>query len=313
MCGSSRSSAEAFVERHRDEAPRCRPADGVADVVADPEIDMIIVATPPDARVAVVDAAATAGLPILVEKPLERSLAAATEIVETCASASVPLGVMLQHRASRAATALRRWQAGDELGELLAVEIAVPWWRPQRYYDETGRGTYARDGGGVLITQAIHTIDLALSFAGPVRAVTAMTATSGFHTMEAEDLAVVGLEFASGAVGSLMATTAAYPGRPESIRLHHERASALLRSNELVIERHDGRTERVGEAGATGSGADPMAFGPDLHRAVILDFVDAVEQRRPPLVSGADALAVHRLIDAIETSGRQGRREELSA
>ena len=148
VCGTSRPSAEAFVERHRSDAPRCRPADGVADVVGDPDIDMIIVATPPDARVAVVDAAVDAGLPILVEKPIERSLAAATGIVETCATAAVPLGVMLQHRASRAATALRDRDV-DELGPLLAVEIAVPWWRPQRYYDEAGRGTYARDGGGV--------------------------------------------------------------------------------------------------------------------------------------------------------------------
>jgi predicted dehydrogenase len=115
---------------------------------------------------------------------------------------------------------------GRCLGALGYAEIAVPWWREQSYYDEPGRGTYARDGGGVLISQAIHTIDLALSLTGPVAEVQAMTATTRFHAMEAEDVAVAGLRFANGAVGSLTASTASFPGGAEWIRLHFERASA---------------------------------------------------------------------------------------
>jgi predicted dehydrogenase len=218
------------------------------------------------------------------------------------------LGVMLQHRAKDVVVDLRELIDGGELGRLVAVEIDVPWWRPQRYYDQLGRGTYARDGGGVLISQAIHSLDLALTLAGPVEAVTAHVTTTAAHRMEGEDFVVAALEFVDGAVGALFATTAAYPGRPETIRLHFAAGTATLESTSLTIEWHDGTLDRFGSTSATGAGADPMAFSSDLHRAVIADFVAAVAEARPPLVPGHEALAVHGLIEAIEASGRSSTR-----
>ncbi|MEO1103331.1 MAG: Gfo/Idh/MocA family oxidoreductase, partial [Pseudomonadota bacterium] len=246
------------------------------------------------------------GKPILMEKPIERTLDAAQAIVGTCAQAGVPLGIVLQHRMRPSALELKRVLEADELGEIASVEITVPWWRPQSYYDEPGRGTFARDGGGVLISQAIHTIDLALYLTGPVRRVQAMLRTSALHQMETEDFAVIGLDFASRAVGSIVATTAAYPGGPESIALHGTKGSARLAANELVICLRNGDERTFGEAGGSGGGADPMAFTHDWHRAIIADFADAIEQNRPPVASGQDALAVHRLIDAAVRSSREG-------
>lgn len=286
-----------------------RAADGLKDIADDESVDFAIVTTPPDERAEIVEALARAGMPILMEKPVERTLPAATRIVETCERSGVPLGVMLQHRARPVAQDLAARM--PSLGPLVAVEVNVPWWRPQAYYDEPGRGTYARDGGGVLISQAIHTLDLMLTFTGPVSEVTAMCVTTAHHRMEAEDFVVAGLRFANGAAGQLFATTAGFPGAGETIALHCREASARLGAGILKIDWLDGRSETSGESMASGAGADPMAFTSDWHRHVIEDFADAVSAGRPPLVPGRSALAVHALIEAIERSGRAGMRVEV--
>ncbi|MDJ0827134.1 MAG: Gfo/Idh/MocA family oxidoreductase [Rhodobacter sp.] len=291
-------SRAAFLAAHPGLGARA--VDSVAAIAADPSIDFAILATPPDARRATVEVLARAGKPILMEKPVERTLAAATELVEICEAAGVPLGIVLQHRARPAMAELRRRLPG--LGPLRAVEVAVPWWRPQSYYDVPGRGAYARDGGGVLITQAIHTLDLMLTLAGPVAEVTAMAATTGFHAMEAEDFVTAGLRFETGAVGQLFATTASFPGRGETVTLHGQHGSARLEAGTVRIDRQDGTQEVIGQSAASGAGADPMAFTSDWHRAIIEDFAQALTENRPPLVPGREALKVHRLIAALERS-----------
>ncbi|MDE3121939.1 MAG: Gfo/Idh/MocA family oxidoreductase [Paracoccaceae bacterium] len=284
----------------------------VAEVAADPAVDVAILVTPPNARVEAVETLARAGKPILMEKPIERTLAAATHIVETCEAANVPLGIFLQHRMRASARRLSALLAEGALGEIGLVEIAVPWWRTQGYYDEPGRGTYARDGGGVLISQAIHTLDLALTFTGPALRVQAMARTTRLHRMEAEDVVTAGIDYASGAVGSLFATTASHPGTAESITLHGTKGSARVVSGRLDLTWRDGTTDTFGEAGGTGGGADPMAFTHAWHQAVLEDFADALEAGRPPAVTGRSALAVHHLIEALVTSSREGRAIDLS-
>ncbi len=283
----------------------------VAEIAADAEIDFVILTTPPNARRDIVETLARAGKPILMEKPVERTVDAATHLCEICENAGVSLGIVLQHRARPSAVKMQDMIADGHLGALRLVEVAVPWWRDQSYYDEPGRGTFERDGGGVMISQAIHTLDLMLSLTGPVSEVTAMVATSEFHDMEAEDVVSAGLRFASGALGTLFASTAAFPGRAESIRLHFEHASADLESNALTVAHQDGRHETFGATAATGAGADPMAFSSDWHRAIIEDFANAVRTGRAPLVSGRDALEVHRLIEAITKSGQNGAKVVL--
>jgi predicted dehydrogenase len=278
-------------------------------MLADPNLDAVLILTPPNAREALVEAAAAAGKHILMEKPVERTTAAATPIVETCDRAGVTLGTIFQHRFRAASKALAERVASGELGRLFAAHLVVPWWRPQQgYYDKPGRGSFAQDGGGVLITQAIHSLDLMLSLTGPVKAVTALAATTGFHQMETEDFVAGGLEFANGAVGGLMATTAFFPGGAESISLNFEKASATLAGGNLNLKWFDGREENIGEASNSGGGADPMAFPFDWHMAQIADFADAVEAGRQPVSTGHSALAVHKLIDALIASSREGRR-----
>ncbi len=281
----------------------------VKQIANDPTVDFAIVITPPDARSEIVQTLARAGKPILMEKPVERTLEKATRLVELCEDLGVPLGIVLQHRARPVVAELNARR--DQLGPLVSAEVDVPWWRPQEYYDQPARGTYARDGGGVLITQAIHTMDLMLSLTGPVRDVIAMCATTGAHRMEAEDFVVAGLSFENGAFGKLFATTASFPGSGETITLHCRDGSARLEAGMLRLDYRDGTSETIGQAASSGAGADPMAFTSDWHRAIIEDFAEAVRDGRPPLVPGRAALEVHRLIAAIEKAGQTGKRVTL--
>ena len=286
----------------------CRAYGSIDEICADPEVDFAILTTPPNARIEIVRALAAAGKPILMEKPVERTAAAAREICDICARAEVPLGIMLQHRMRPAAQALTRICETGALGPLHMVEVVVPWWRDQAYYDEPGRGSYGRDGGGVLISQAIHTLDLMLSITGPVAEATAMVAQSGFHRMEAEDFVSAGLRFASGALGTLFATTASFPGSTERITFHFASASAVLEGNLLTVTGQDGRQDSHGTRATTGAGADPMGFAADWHRDMIADFATALDAARPPRVPGHAALAVHDLIEMLERSGRLGQK-----
>ncbi|WP_319520554.1 Gfo/Idh/MocA family oxidoreductase [uncultured Martelella sp.] len=274
-------------------------------LVADDAVDFVIVCTPPDARTDIVNALCAAKKPILMEKPVERTLEQATTIVERCEQAGIPLGIVLQHRMRDASMQLVDLLESGRFGPIGVVEINVSWWRPQSYYDEPGRGTYARDGGGVLISQAIHPLDLALSLCGPVSRVQAMTRTSSLHRMEAEDFVAAGLDFANGACGSLVASTASFPGMPESIAIHCEEASVRLQSGQIEVHWRNGDHELLGETTTSGGGADPMAFPYVYHQRIIEDFAEAIATGRDPAVTGRKALDVHKLIAALVRSSKE--------
>ncbi|NKB53148.1 MAG: gfo/Idh/MocA family oxidoreductase [Rhizobiaceae bacterium] len=276
------------------------------DDIANSNADGAILITPPNARAELVATLAKAGKAILMEKPVERDLNRATKIVETCETAGVPLGIVLQHRFRAGAEALAKVIQSGKAGRIHMVRVTLPWWRDQAYYDQPGRGTYASDGGGVLITQAIHVLDLMLSLTGPVTEVAAFSGTTELHQMEAEDFATAGLRFANGAVGSIVATTSAFPGDAESLILDCDHAALHLTAGELMIHWRDGRTETVGEITGTGGGGDPMDFPCDWHRDLIADFADALRTGTSPRITGREALRVHRLIDAIERSVGDG-------
>ncbi|MCJ8337881.1 MAG: Gfo/Idh/MocA family oxidoreductase [Pseudomonadales bacterium] len=269
--------------------------------------EAVIVITPPNSRHKIIDKMSAAGKHILTEKPVERSYAAAVELVEMCETRDVLLAVVLQHRFRAGAQRLTEVFSSGELGELALVRAEVPWWRDQSYYDAAGRGTYQQDGGGVLITQAIHVIDLMLAITGPVAQVQALSATTKLHDIETEDFATCGIIFKSGIPGSIVATTSSYPGGVEKLTLDGTLGSATLEAGKLVITWRDGKTEQVGEVTGTGGGSDPMDFPCDWHQSLIEDFANSIANNRPPRVTGRDALRVQKLIDAIKISSDQGR------
>jgi predicted dehydrogenase len=273
--------------------------------LADPAVEAVLVLTPPSSHLAVSERCLAAGKHVLVEKPLELTAARGRELVAAARQAGKVLGVVLQHRFRPASQRLKAALDAGELGEVEAALLQVPWWRPQSYYDEPGRGTLARDGGGVLLTQAIHSLDLFRSLVGVSRVVAAQIRTTGLHRMETEDYVGALLETANGAPATLVATTAAYPGHPERIEIIGRKGHAALVGGRLELSFLDGRRETVEAEGSTGSGANIMDFPHDAHRAVIADFLDAIESEGEPVVTGEEALASQRLIDAILLAGRR--------
>lgn len=268
--------------------------DSLDTILKDGTVNAVLILTPPNTHLELVEKFAAAGKHILLEKPLEISLDRAERLVKACSK--IKLGIVLQHRFRPGAEELRKRL--NELGEIISASAAIPNWRPQSYYDMPGRGTRARDGGGVLLTQGIHTLDLFLSFVGDFSKVSSLVRTTPVHRMETEDLVAAVVEFKNGAIGTVHATTTAYPGFPERIELIGTKGTALLEGPSLRVELSDGRKFQV-QAEGGGTGADPMAFPHDWHRDLLADFVEAIEKNRPPRVSGEEALKVHRFIDSL--------------
>jgi predicted dehydrogenase len=291
----SRERRAKFAERFP-----FRQCERLETILEDRSVNAVLVLTPPNTHLELALRCAAAGKHVLLEKPLEISTANAERLVQACRK--VKLGVVLQHRFRPAAEKLRE-RLGD-LGKIVSASAAIPNWRPQSYYDQPGRGTRARDGGGVLLTQGIHTLDLFLSYTGEPAEVKSFVGTTPVHRMETEDLAVAAVRFESGALGVVHATTTAYPGFPERIELIGTRGTALLEGTSLKMQvQEEPPIHFSTDAGGGGTGADPMAFPHDWHRGVLADFLDSIEKNREPRVSGAEALKVHRFIDRILQAG----------
>jgi predicted dehydrogenase len=257
--------------------------------------------------------AARAGKHVLVEKPVDIDHASATRLVDEVEGLGRTFGVVFQHRFREGAIALRDRLRSGALGDLVSVSASVRWWRSFEYFREPGRGTMARDAGGVLLTQAIHTLDLLLDLVGPATRLAAVCRTSPLRAIDTEDIACATVEYASGAVGVVDATTTAYPGHPERIDIAGTKGSAVLEAERLRIDFHDGTSFLHEGSTSGGGGADPMAFSHEAHRRLIGDFLDAVDSGRQPLASARSALRVHALIDAMLASSRERRPVEVPA
>jgi len=304
-CNRSPARRQAFVETFPS-----FPVTGDLDAaLADPSVDCALVLTPPDSHLDLVRRCAAAGKHVLLEKPLEITTERAVEMIDLCRKAGVRLGIVLQHRHRRPGIRLREILASGRLGGIVGASVFIPVWRPQKgYYDQPGRGDKARDGGGVLLTQGIHTLDVFLSLTARPVEVTGYAKTSSVHVMETEDIVAAAVRFEDGAVGVVDATTTAYPGFPERMQFYCERGSAVITGTELRVAYHGGTGETVeAEQAVGGTGADPMDFPHDHHREVLRDFLDALDEGRDPLVTGEVALRTHRFIDAVLRASRDGR------
>lgn len=296
VIGRSRERLERFAGTHGFPVGESFDA-----VLKDPLVDAVLVLTPPHTHLDFVEQAAAARKHVLLEKPLDISIRCAERAVGVCRDAGVQLGVVFQNRFRPAVQRLATLVKSGTLGPLAYAGVDMRWWRPQSYYDEPGRGTYARDGGGVLMTQAIHFLDILIWLAGDVSSVTAATATTALHSMESEDFASASLVFDNGAVGQVLATTAAFPGFPERIEVIGKRGTAVLEGGHLRVFFQDGHTDQFHDPSLSGFGAKPMDFSHTAHRELLKDFAAAIREDRAPLVTGEDGLRVQRLIERITT------------
>lgn len=280
-------------------------------LLSDPELESVLLLTPPLTHLELIARCAAAGKHVLVEKPLDVSTARAVQAVRLMEEAGLRLGVVLQHRFRPAAIALRQLMRAGALGRLVSGSASIRWWRTPAYYAEPGRGMMARDGGGVLLTQAIHTLDLLLDLAGPARRITAFARNSGLRATDTEDVACGAIEFENGAIGCIDATTVAYPGFPERIELACERGTAVMTGESLDVHHQDGRHEHTSPPEFKRDPQDPMAFDHGAHRALIQDFLESVRSGRAPMTHGRSALGVQVLIEGFLRSSEQGRAIDL--
>jgi predicted dehydrogenase len=285
--------------------------DWPAEEALDRGADLAIVAAPAANHLELVRAAAERGIDVVVEKPLEVRLDRAEELVRAAEAGGIGLAVCFQHRAKPAGRQLRALVDSGALGTFTGGSVSVPWWRPASYFEVPGRGTYARDGGGVLITQAIHTLDLVLSVLGaPLR----VRAECGrvVQPMEAEDTVAGVLDYGQGRLVPVHATLAAYPGRDEELYVSGTAGTAAVLGAALLHYDAPGATPRVVVDGTAGSTAtDPAAMPTAWHRALLEDAIEAFAYGRPPLADGRSALTTQRVVDAMYRSARTADWAEL--
>jgi UDP-N-acetyl-2-amino-2-deoxyglucuronate dehydrogenase len=296
--------------------PPCPAFATVGEAVQAPGVDVVIITTPSGAHVEPALAAAAAGKHVVVEKPLEITGPRCEQIIAACDKHRVKLCTIFPSRFADSNMALKAAVDAGKFGRLTLGEASNKWWRTQAYYDEGGwKGTLALDGGGALMNQAIHNVDLLLWMMGPATHVCGLTAMLAHERIEVEDTAVAAIRFASGALGMLVGTTSIYPGLPKQIAIHGDRGTAVIEQEDVLkwdftpstAEDSDILRRFAARVGASGGAADPKAISHEGHRRQLADFVEAIRDNRPPRVDGREGKRAVDLICAIYESNRSGQ------
>ena len=285
------------------------------DLCARPDIDFVDVCAFPDSRLAMTKAAVTSGKHVLVQKPVALTLTAAREMIDVARSAGLCLGVMSQHRFDDAALFLAKALQEGRLGKILQADSYTKWHRPQSYYDRPGKGAWAVEGGGALINQAIHGLDLLLYLAGPVTEAFGYWQLAAAHNMESEDLVNAVLRYQSGATGVVQAATAILPGYPERIEIHGTKGSAILTGDRLTawdVEGDPGDDAPLVATDMDSGASDPMAISLEPIKRQFLDFGKAIETGGKPLVAGEEGYAALQLVLSVYESARTGEKVSLT-
>src|SRR5215469_13878732 len=270
----------------------------IGEFLARADVDVACVCVPSGSHAEVGVQAAEAGKHLVVEKPIDVTLEAADRLIAACRASGVKMTVISQHRYDPGVRRLRELLDSGRLGRLILGDAVVKWYRTQEYYDSGGwRGTWALDGGGCLMNQGVHYVDLLQWMMGPVDSLSARFSTAT-HEIEVEDVVVAALRFRSGALGSREASTAVYPGLPERLEVTGTGGTVIIEAGSLrVCELKDekGETSPYGgklrpaapPGGETGS-ADPAAISHYGHREQIREFVAAITTGREPMLSGEE-------------------------
>ena len=276
-----------------------------------PGLDYIDVCTFPDVRLEPVEICASIGRAVLVQKPMAASLECGRQIVEIARRAGIQLGVVSQHRFDDSTLFLKRALAAERLGKLLQADAYVKWFRSDEYYARPAKGTWQTEGGGALINQAIHQVDILLHLAGPVANVAGQWQLGATRKIESEDIVNALVSYESGATGVIQAATAFWPGYPERIEIHGAKGTAIISGDRLTSwdvlddERANAADPApVAQDVASGS-SDPMAIALTPFERQFEDFADAIRTGREPSVNGEEGYRALELVTAIYESCRE--------
>jgi UDP-N-acetyl-2-amino-2-deoxyglucuronate dehydrogenase len=302
VVGTDRGRVRALAEKYG-----IGDHDDLRQFLSHRPLDLVIIGSPSGVHAAEGIAACVEGLHVLVEKPIDITTEHADDLISAARRSGVKLGVIFQDRLKPDILRLREWIRSGKLGRILLVEASVKWYRPPEYYDNSNwRGTLRLDGGGALMNQGIHTVDLLLYLLGDINRVQAVTKTA-LHKIESEDTCVATLEFANGTVGVLQATTAAYPGYARRIEVTGSEGTVCLEQDRIT--RIDLKTPLDDVHQAESADQNPSTNSPVVtdvrgHRRIIEDFVRSIETGGTPVCDGEEGRRSLALVEAIYRSAR---------
>jgi predicted dehydrogenase len=286
---------------------------GSEAVCSHPEVDYVDICTLPDYRLEPVELAVRHRKHVLVQKPIAIDPATARRMIQIAAQGGIRLGVVSQHRFDESSRFLAAAIAAGRLGSLLQCDAYVKWYRSAEYYARPVKGSWSAEGGGALINQGIHSVDLLRWLAGPVRRVFAQWRLGALHRIESEDMISAVLQYANGATGVIQASTAFYPGYPERLELHGTKGSAIVTGDRLTawdVKDDHGDPPPLRQTVASGA-SDPMAISLDSFERQFREFAAAIAGNRQPAISGEDGLEALEIVEAVYRSCRTGAPVDL--
>ena len=282
----------------------------VEQVCNHPQVDFVDLCTFPAYRLPVVELCAKSGKGVLVQKPMAVDLATAEQMITVAKQARIPLGVVSQRRWDDCNLFLKQAIADGRLGRILQADAYVKWWRSAEYYARPIKASWAVEGGGSLISQAVHQVDLLLHLVGAVDETFAYWQLAGLHKIESEDSVSALLHYGSGALGVIQASTSMWPGYPERIEISGTKGSAIVTGDQLTtwdVQDDYGDPAPVRRQSASGA-SEPMAISTVPFERQLADFGEACKTGRTPACSGLDGYRALQLVQSIYTSCKEGRK-----
>lgn len=305
----SREAGEKFAAQYG-----CRFVPSYEELCGHPEVDFVDVCTFPDFRLQPLEIAAKHGKSVQVQKPISTNLETARKMIETARAAGVVLGVVSQHRFDDSTVFVKKAIAQGRLGRILQADAYVKWWRSEAYYSRPIKGSWAVEGGGALINQAVHQVDVLNYLAGGVHEVFGYWQLGARHKIESEDVICAVMKYAGGATGVIQSSTAFWPGYPERIEIHGTKGTCVFTGDKLTtwdVDNDEGEPAPVEKQVMSGA-SDPMAIPLTPFERQFLDFGNAVKNRTQPLVSGEEGLKALEIVLGIYESCRSGRPVRLA-
>ena len=298
---TSATAAEALARQYG-----CPWYDNAEEMLKDPNVDAVAICLPSGLHADLTIRAARAGKHVICEKPMDINMERAEEMTAACRENRVKLSVILQHRFDRPVLLLKKAIEQGRMGRLLWGASRTIWYRDDKYYSNPWRGTREFDGGGALMCQSIHYIDLLLHIMGNARSVSGKCRTLGHPQIETEDVGVADVEFESGALGTIEGTTVSYPGLYAELALFGEKGTVIIRNDQLFFYRFQDGPQPEFEEALNPDKAAELHTGPEIpddsHRRQYEDFIRAVRTGAEPAVTGEEAMKSLKLIRAIYRS-----------
>ncbi len=281
---------------------------GYEELCRHPQVDYVDVCTFPDFRLQPVKACAAAGKHIHVQKPIATSLETAREMIDIAQHAGIVLGVSSQHRFDDCCLFLHKAITAGRMGRIIQADAYVKWYRSPEYYSRPIKGSWHTEGGGAMINQAIHQVDVLRWLVGPVKELHGYWQLGAVHKIESEDVVCAALKYANGATGILQASTAFWPGYTERMEIHGTKGTAIISGDRLTtwnVQDDAGDPAPVSQEVASGS-SDPMAISLEPFEREFLNYGEAIKTGGKPLISGEEGYQALEIVLSVYRSCREG-------